>query len=284
MSVPGYGEIVFKSDDMPSFVTPSATVSLMLTGTKVGQLRPGQSADPVPQAAATSFLPDGDPARELIRQSPGMRSYRNAVAAPKAPPSTGLYAAHAAQAADRLAKVIGRASTDDRLVKGRYEALLPRSGSGMAAALTNMLVALSSGGVAAWLCLDVPGADLVVRPVAVDLPGMGAWQAAPFPFVTQPPLSWGWLAWREEAGVRKIIIDVPTASGTRFQARAASVDSRLDILVCLPPRSEPGAAPVTFGNAHRIARELGIETSIKVSVDPSMIVDLSRACRIDMAM
>jgi len=284
MSVPGFGEVVFRSEDMPPYVIPASTISLTLTGTNVGQLRQVTSAEPLHQAAPVSFMPEDDEGR--IRQSSGLRGYRNAAEKPRATPSGSLYAAHAAQAGDRLSKVIARASASDRLVKGRFEALLPRTGDGMVSSLTNMLVALSSGGIAAWLRLgaDVPGADLVVRPVSVDLPGMGAWKAAPFPFLTREPISWGWLAWKEEAGVRKIIVDVPTEAGTRFQARAASVDSRLDILVCLPPRNDPSASPVTFGEAHRVARELGIEATVKVSVDPSMMVDLSRACRIDMAM
>jgi len=286
MMVAGYGEVVFRSDDMPSYVSPTASVSLMLTGTNVGQLRPGHAPETPQQAPILSFLPDEERGPDRIRQLPGMRSYRNAAERLPVAPSVGLYAKHASQAGDRLAKVVGRAGSADRLAKGRFEALLPRSGAGMASSLTNMLVALSEGGIAAWLRLDgnIPGADLVVRPVSVDLPGMGSWKAAPFPFLATPPIAWGWIAWKEEGGVRKIILDVPTASGKRLQARAAAADNRLDILVCMPPRTDPSAPAVTFGNAYAVARELGLEATVKVTLDPSMIVDLSRACRIDLEM
>lgn len=283
MSVPGYGEVVFRSDDLPSFVVAGAPVVLTLTGTSVGQLRPGTAAEQIQQPSPVTFMPEED---GRIRQTTGLRGYRTAAEKPRAAPSVGLYAAHAAQAGDRLSKVIGRAGADDRLLKGRFEALLPRSGDIMAASLTNMLVALSEGGLAAWLRLssEVPGVDLVVRSVSVELPGMGAWKAAPFPFMVRPPISWGWLAWQEESGVRKAIIDVPVRSGSRLQVRAASVDNRLDVLVCMPQRNDPSGGPVTFGRVHGVARDLGIEANVKVTMDPSMIVDLSRACRIDLAM
>jgi len=52
----------------------------------------------------------------------------------------------------------------------------------------------------------------------------------------------------------------------------------------MPPRTDPSAPAVTFGNAYAVARELGLEATVKVTLDPSMIVDLSRACRIDLEM
>lgn len=284
---PAYGEIVFQCEPMPSYVTGGATVHLTLSGSSRGEIRP-VDGDPAP--ITQPFMPGDEfpetsPVRSYAR---GARGYRSAVAASRARPLVlGLYATHAEQANERLEKVIGRAGTADRLVRGRFEALLPRSEAGMAAALTNMLAAICSGGLTAWLKLEgeVAGADTVMRTVSIELPGMGGWQAVPFPFLTRAPISWGWLAWKDEIGIRKAIFDLPRPDRSRFQVRAASAAGRLDILVCLPSvASGPPPAPITFQTQRAIARELGLDLTIRFTQDQAMLVDLSRACRIDMEM